>query len=90
MKIDEEQKRIIEQKLFPFFEKKSCGICSGKDWLFSETIFEMREFEKGNFIIGGKSSIFPVLAVTCKSCGNVYFFNAISVELINKENGEQK
>lgn len=87
MKLNEQQRKIAEKKLFDFF-RKTCEVCSGKEWLLNDTIFELREFEKGNLILGGKSSIFPVITVTCKSCGNTYFFNAILLGLIEKQDGK--
>lgn len=87
MKLNEKQKKIAGEKLSVFFSKP-CEVCSGKEWVLNDTIFELREFEKGKLIIGVESSIFPVLAVTCKSCGRTYFFNAILLGLIEKEDGK--
>lgn len=88
MRLNEQQKKIVEEKL-SFFFRKPCEVCSGREWLMNDTIFELREFEKGKLIIGGKSKVFPVITVTCKSCGHTYFFNAILLGLVSKKDEEK-
>ena len=36
-------------------------------WEVSDRIYELREFNGGDLIIGG--SLYPIIAMTCKSCG---------------------
>lgn len=85
MKLDEEKKDITIEKLSTFL-KTPCNLCQGKDWILNDTIFELREFQGGGLVIGGKSSVLPVISITSKQCGNTLFFNAIQLGLIQKEN----
>jgi len=87
MKLTEGQKNKAIEVLSGFL-KSPCNVCQGKDWILNDTIFELREFQGGALVIGGKNSIFPVITVICKTCGNTLFFNAIQLGLIKKE-GEQ-
>ena len=86
MKLTEEQKNKVIEVLSDFLKRIPCNVCQGKEWILNDTIFELREFQGGNLVIGGKSSVFPVIAVVCKNCGNTLFFNAIQLGLIKKEN----
>lgn len=89
MKLNQDQQQKILKKLESFFNTP-CS-CSGKNWLLSDSIFELREFNQGALILGGESSsVFPVIAVTCGSCGNTHFFNAILLGLIEKKDGPKK
>ena len=49
-------------------------------------IYEIREFQGGNFIIGG-TPIVPVLPVTCGNCGNTVLVNAIVAGVTKREEG---
>jgi hypothetical protein len=85
MKLTKEQQEKASEKLKPFFNRP-CS-CSGQNWILNDKIFELREFNEGNLVIGGKnSSIFPVISVSCSKCGNTHFFNAILLGLIQKDN----
>ena len=53
-------------------------MCGDNNWNIDDTIFELREFNKGAMVLGGSnSSVIPVLALTCSKCGNTQFINAI-------------
>ncbi len=82
MKLTEEQQKKSIDKLQEFFAH-SCE-CSGHDWILNDRIFELRDFQGGGITIGGQSTIFPVIVVTCKQCGRTHFFNAIILGLIEK------
>ncbi|MFA5184680.1 MAG: hypothetical protein WC456_04115 [Patescibacteria group bacterium] len=84
MKIEEKQKSEVINKLSSFFNS-SCPICSASEWILNDTVFELREFSGGGLIIGGaSSSIYPVIAVACKSCGHTHYFSALLLGLIKK------
>jgi len=89
MKLTEEQKNKAIQFLSGLL-KSPCNVCQGKDWILNDTVFELREFQGGGLVIGGKSSIFPVITVICKTCGNTLFFNAIQLGLIKKDDEQPK
>lgn len=89
MKLTEDQKNKVIETLSGFLGSP-CNVCQGKEWILNDTIFELREFQKGSLVIGGKSSVFPVITVVCKSCGNTLFFNAIPLGLIKKDNDQSE
>lgn len=57
-------------------ERRICPICGNPTWSISE-IVELRQFQGGDLVIGGKSSIYPVFPVMCSRCGFTHFFNAV-------------
>jgi hypothetical protein len=88
MKLTTEQQQSVIQKLQHFLDN-SCS-CNAHNWILNDKVFELREFQGGGLIIGGESSVFPVITVTCKDCGNTYFFNAILLGVIEKGDGQAK
>ena len=89
MKLTSEQQQKAQQKLAGFVNHP-CS-CSGGNWILSDTIFELREFNSGDLVIGGSSSsIFPVIAISCGNCGNTHFFNAILLGLVEKKDDARK
>lgn len=90
MKLSEEQRN----KLIHFLNTKrispNCQICNSNSWGVSDTIFEMREFQGGNLILGGNQNIFPVIPVSCNECGNTIFLNAIIVGVLETQNKGSK
>lgn len=83
-KLTREQKEILAKRL-AHLKNASCQSCGNKDWIASENIFELREFQGGNMVIGGKSAILPVVPVTCKHCGHTIFFNALTIGLLGQK-----
>ncbi|NLX22827.1 MAG: hypothetical protein GXY55_14340 [Phycisphaerae bacterium] len=58
-----------------------CPICQNDTWQINSTVFELRSFESGNLVAG--APIYPVVCVTCDTCGHSLFFNAIRAGLIS-------
>lgn len=85
MKLNDEQKQKLLEKL-GFLKTSRCSTCGASSWIVNDTIFEMREFQGGNLVIGGGTAILPVIPVTCKNCGQTIFFNALSLKLIESKN----
>lgn len=78
------------EKLIKFINNKwrnqLCPMCGQRVWNVSDKIFEIREFNDGNMVIGGPdSSIMPVIPITCNNCGNTILINALVAELVEKE-----
>ncbi|HLC88338.1 MAG TPA: hypothetical protein VJG66_04790 [Patescibacteria group bacterium] len=88
-KLTKEQKEILLKRLI-HLSKTACQSCGNKEWIASENIFEMREFKGGNLVIGGQSAILPVVPVTCKYCGQIIFFNALSLGILNPKKENEK
>jgi hypothetical protein len=57
--------------------QKNCPMCGINNWNVSDKIFELREFNNGNLVVGKESTIFPVFPVSCNNCGNSIFVNAL-------------
>jgi hypothetical protein len=67
----------------------SCAVCKQSHWNISDTIFELREFQSGNLVIGGSSPIYPVVPMTCAGCGNTVFLNAIIMGILEPQGAKQ-
>ena len=52
-----------------------CPYCGG-NWVISNKVFELREFQNGNIVIG-VGPIQPVVPVTCDNCGNTVLINPL-------------
>jgi predicted nucleic-acid-binding Zn-ribbon protein len=62
---------------------RKCLLCGGQ-MVWDLTIFELREYNKGSLVIGGKdNTIVPLIIAICQNCGHVEFFNAIKLGLID-------
>jgi len=55
---------------------RHCPMCGENSWTVSDTIYELREFQGGNVVIGG-GPIYPIIPVSCNNCGNSIMVNAI-------------
>lgn len=81
---------IDTKRLIKFIDDKwrnsACPMCGKRAWGVSEKVFELREFNEGNLIIGGPdSAVSPVIPVTCRNCGNTVFINALSTRLLEDQ-----
>lgn len=62
-----------------------CPMCGCREWSATEKVFELREFNDGNIVLGGpNNAITPVIPVTCKDCGNTVFINALTTGLLRE------
>jgi hypothetical protein len=50
-------------------------MCQWTTWVVGDTVFEIREFSQGNFVLGGP--VMPVVSVICGNCGYTVLLNAI-------------
>ena len=87
------QDKVFKEKLDEFALKEQinlqqCPFCGKNSLVWSTVVFEMREYQGGNLVIGGNSKIFPLITATCSKCGNVVFFNAITLGLIDPKTGK--
>lgn len=57
------------------WQGRPCQMCGIGKWGVQEKAYELREFNSGNFIIGGP--ILPVVPVVCSNCGNTVLVSAI-------------
>jgi hypothetical protein len=63
--------------------RQPCAVCGSGNWQMDDTIFELRQFAGGN--VATQGAIKPVLTITCNSCGNILFMNAITTGVIRVE-----
>lgn len=61
-----------------------CQICGNTNWSIEKRVFELREFNNGDFIMGGP--IIPLVPMTCTNCGNTGLINAIQAGCVKKNN----
>lgn len=67
--------------------RKPCAVCGEGNWNFDDTVFEMRQFAGGP--LPAQGAIKPVVTMTCQSCGNIVFLNALTTGIVRVEPGEQ-
>ena len=80
MKLTEKQKQIITERLTHLDTSQcSCGKC---EWIINDTIFELREFHGGNIVVGGKSTIFPIVPIVCAKCGKATLYSAVYLGIL--------
>jgi len=89
MKVNKElmQKKLDEIATKYNISLSLCPVCHTHSLSWNTTIFELREFNQGNLVVGRGNSLIPVVAATCKACGHVVLFNAISLGLIDPKTG---
>jgi len=61
--------------------RQPCAVCGGGNWQLEDALFELREFAGGNLPTEG--AVKPLLAVTCKTCGNVVLMSAVTSGVIS-------
>lgn len=83
MKLTEQQQTKALDALNTYLPL-TCPACKNQNFQLNDSIFEIREFNGGNIVLGGQSTIFPVIALTCKNCGHTNLFNAVVLGLIEK------
>ncbi len=79
MKLTEHHKNILHSKI----RLTHCNSCGLSSISFSDTIYEMREFNGGRLNLS--SSLYPVIVASCSNCGNTVFYNAIILGLVNQK-----
>ena len=70
------------------WQNKSCLMCNNNNWSYDDTIFTPLNTGPNNSInLGGK--ILPLVPVTCTSCGNTIFINAIVAQSIDTDDKKE-
>ncbi|MBQ0797090.1 hypothetical protein [Zhongshania sp.] len=85
---DVKSEKIIRH-LSDKWKGRSCPMCGTGNWNVSDKVFELREFNGGNMVIGGNSPIIPIVPVTCDNCGNVVMVNGIVAGAVSHESEEK-
>lgn len=77
---DEQQERITTWIHSKWKQHNECLLCNSNSWSVTG-IFEMRSFHGGTLVVGGDSSVLPVLPVICNNCGNTVLLSAVVIGL---------
>jgi len=90
MRLTEEQKNKVRELLgSKSITPPICPVCTSSLWGISDTVFELREFQGGAFVLTGDSHIYPVVPLTCDNCGNTYFINAMKLGIIEQRSNSK-
>jgi Predicted nucleic-acid-binding protein containing a Zn-ribbon domain len=91
MKLSQEQAvSIIERLNSTATHRQPCPICGNNNWKLNDKIWEIREFQGGSLIIGGDTSLMPLISVSCTNCGFTHFINAIRLGVVTPESHSQQ
>ncbi|MCR4315269.1 MAG: hypothetical protein NUW37_02860 [Planctomycetes bacterium] len=63
---------------------KPCTLCGASSWGVSDKVYELREFNEGDFKVGNVP-IMPLIPVTCDNCGNTILVNAILTGFVDNQ-----
>lgn len=91
MELTNSQKEMLLNKLNREWRLRTCPICMSTNWTIIDKVFELREFNGGDFVVGG-GSILPLIPLTCNNCGYTHLINPFVTGAIPRpeENGEKK
>lgn len=60
-----------------------CAICQNDDWAVAATVFALPEYKLRRTAISTNiQAVFPIIPLTCKTCGNVLFLSAIAAGVV--------
>ncbi len=87
MKLTEEGQNKVLSKIGKHFLGRSCPVCRQNAWEVDSVIYEVREFAGGNlfFPAGEGERLIPVIVVHCRNCGNLLFFNAVRLGIVEQQ-----
>jgi hypothetical protein len=68
--------RVIEY--LKKWKSAECAICGYDDWVVANTVFQFPEYAMGLPSVYTNTQVFPVIPLTCKTCGNVLLLSAIA------------
>jgi len=78
--------KVEKEKLDAYLKKihgSPCPLCGNNRWEISDQVFQALEFDYKGIQIGGAT--FPMVPLTCVTCGNTYFINALIAKLIEPQ-----
>jgi hypothetical protein len=87
MKLEKEQIEEIVEKLNKISNPpRPCSVCGKSLWNVTDRMFEVREFNGGEAVFGGNSTLIPFVTISCQNCGNTIFINAIRMGIVDAKN----
>lgn len=92
MKLSKENhSKITEHIAKKWSSPAVCQVCKSNSWTVSQEVLELREFHGGSMVLGNNSAIYPIVPITCGSCGNTVLFNPLVAGLdLSKEANDGK
>ena len=86
MQLTVAQQQLVVRQIQAFWPgNRKCPICDkNADWEISG-IMELREYNEGNFVVGG--GVTPVVVMVCSVCGGTQLFNAIKTKIVDSKTG---
>lgn len=85
MKLTDKQKEITMKKLNEFWTNRKCDSCGSNDWILDEVLYQIVEYH-GIQVVLGKGALKPLLLAACSKCGNVKYFDAIRLGVVDVKN----
>lgn len=83
MPLNHEQQQKALAHLNTKWKNKTCGVCEGNNWDIHPELYELRQFNQGNMVLGGP--LIPLLIVECTNCGNTISMNAIRAGVVSAD-----
>jgi len=83
MTLSLQQQQIVRDALSS--HNTTCSVCGLPHFVIIDKLYELREFNDGNLIVGGDSSILPLVIISCMNCGNLITMSAIKLGLLNTQ-----
>ena len=81
MKMNDDQKMKMKDFLNSRWESPfKCSYCGKNEWIISDSLFQLIEFNDGNLVIGG--DIVPIIPVSCSNCGNTVLVSAVVAGIV--------
>jgi len=85
MRLTENQKTSLLDKLRSLgVHNHICQICGHDTWLVNDVVFELREFTGGQLNTVNDSKLFPVVPLSCSTCGNTHLLNALILGILGE------
>lgn len=80
MRLTEQHCGLIKARFAGLVFGMKCEVCGDADWQVSTTLFMLNECDAAF-----SGSRVPLVAITCKLCGNTKLLNGIQMGIISKE-----
>ena len=75
---------VNQSRLDAYLKKISpaaCPLCGDSKWTISKKVFQALEYEATG--IFASKNTYPMVPLTCRTCGNTYFINSLVAGLID-------
>lgn len=84
MKLSDKQQKALQTQLDDLHIH--CTVCGKDNFTLVDKVYELREFNEGNLIIGGSnSSVIPLVVLVCVHCGALVTLSAVKLGIFNVE-----